>query len=117
MSPWSCDITFYDGYAKMVGKSRQLKRSALRLVPGRAEVAQVGLIIGTGKAFRLSTNHRNMTAIYSNSTPIQPGSSDPNADLDASQRRFDVYEAYQHALADEEVSPCAPGLDMTHVLI
>jgi len=45
-----------------------------------------------------------MTAIYSNSTPIQSGSSHLNADLDASQRPFDVYEAYQHALHDEEVS-------------
>jgi hypothetical protein len=45
-----------------------------------------------------------MTAIYSNSTAIPPGSDEPNIDLDAIQRGFDVYEAYQRALADEEVS-------------
>ncbi|KAI9509356.1 nagb/rpia/CoA transferase-like protein [Russula earlei] len=46
-----------------------------------------------------------MTAIYSNSTPILPRSDVPNADPDASQHSFDVYEVYQQALADEEISP------------
>ena len=47
---------------------------------------------------------RNMTTIYPNSTLIPPPTGDPNTDLDANQRSFDVYEAYQRALADDEVS-------------
>ena len=42
-----------------------------------------------------------MSSIFADSTLIPPGSSDPNTDLDAS---FDIYEVYQRALADEEVS-------------
>ncbi|KAI0006008.1 nagb/rpia/CoA transferase-like protein [Russula compacta] len=46
-----------------------------------------------------------MSAIYSNSSVIPPGSSVSTADLDTSRRDFDVYEAYQRALADEQISP------------
>jgi len=45
-----------------------------------------------------------MTTIYPNSTAIPPAMAGPNTHLDASQRSFDVYEAYQRALADDEVS-------------
>ena len=45
-----------------------------------------------------------MTTIYPNSTAIPPATGGPNTDLDASQRTFDVYEAYQRALADDEVT-------------
>lgn len=45
-----------------------------------------------------------MTTIYSNSTALPHGTGDPNTDLDDSRRSFDVYEAYQRALTDEEVS-------------
>jgi len=44
------------------------------------------------------------TTIYPNSTAIPPATAGPNTDLDASQRSFDVYGAYQRALADDEVS-------------
>jgi hypothetical protein len=54
-----------------------------------------------------------MTTVYSNSTAIPHGTGDPNTDLDDSKRSFDVYEAYQRALADEEVSlvPCPSIVD------
>jgi hypothetical protein len=42
------------------------------------------------------------TTIYPTAVPSEGG--EPNFDLDTTQRGFDVYEAYQHALADEEVS-------------
>ena len=43
------------------------------------------------------------TTIYQ--TAVPSGGGEPNSDLDATtQRGFDVYEAYQRALADEEVS-------------
>ena len=45
-----------------------------------------------------------MTTIYSNSTAIPHGSGDPNTGIDNSKLSFDIYEAYQRALADEEVS-------------
>lgn len=48
-------------------------------------------------------HHKNMTTIYP--TAVSPEGGEPNSDLDATQRGFDVYEAYQHALADEEISP------------
>jgi hypothetical protein len=44
----------------------------------------------------------NMSAIYS--TVVPPGSGEPDIDLDATQPGFDVYQAYQRALTDEEVS-------------
>jgi len=47
-------------------------------------------------------SHKNMTTIYP--TALPSGGGEPNSDLDATQRGFDVYEAYQRALADEEVS-------------
>ena len=47
-----------------------------------------------------------MTTIYSNSTAIQRGIGDPNTDPGDGKRGFDVYEAYQRALTDAEVSPC-----------
>lgn len=55
-----------------------------------------------------------MTTVYSNSTAIPHGTGDPNTDLDDSKRSFDVYEAYQRALADEEVSlvPCPSIVDV-----
>jgi translation initiation factor eIF-2B subunit alpha len=37
--------------------------------------------------------------------PSTAGSGEPNSDLDATQPDFDVYQAYQRALADEETSP------------
>jgi hypothetical protein len=43
-------------------------------------------------------------AIYSNSTLIPPAGDGPNISIDAIQRDFDVYEAYQRVLADEQVS-------------
>ena len=53
-----------------------------------------------------------MTTIYPNSTAIPPPTGGPNTDLDASQRTFDVYEAYQRALADDEVTLyVSPNLD------
>ncbi|KAI0256671.1 IF-2B-domain-containing protein [Lactifluus subvellereus] len=45
-----------------------------------------------------------MTAIYSHST-ITPENRNQITDHDASQNGFDVYEAYQSALSDEEISP------------
>jgi hypothetical protein len=45
-----------------------------------------------------------MTAIYSHSTVIPPENGNKITDHDASQNSFDVYEAYQSALSDEEVS-------------
>jgi hypothetical protein len=43
-----------------------------------------------------------MSAIYS--TVVPSGSGEPDTDLDATQPGFDVYQAYQRALTDEEVS-------------
>ena len=43
-----------------------------------------------------------MSAIYS--TLVPSGSGEPNTDLDATQPAFDVYQTYQRALTDEEVS-------------
>ena len=63
-------------------------------------------------------SHKNMSAIYSNSTLIPPGSSVSTTDLDTSRHDFDVYEAYQRALADEQVSPpCSSNLKRRRVLI
>jgi len=59
-----------------------------------------------------------MTTIYPNSTATPPATGGPNTDLDASsQRTFDVYEAYQRALADDEISPpLAAILSLTELL-
>jgi hypothetical protein len=43
-----------------------------------------------------------MTTISPTAVPSEGG--ELNSDLDATQPGFDVYEAYQHSLADEEVS-------------
>jgi hypothetical protein len=62
------------------------------LVPDRAELS-----VPVAWLIRLSgsiLSHKNMTAIYSTAV------GEPNTDLDG----FDVYQAYQRALADEEVS-------------
>ena len=56
-----------------------------------------------------------MTTIYPTAVPSE--GDEPNSDLDATQRGFDVYEAYQHALADEEVSPNSSIPDESRVLI
>lgn len=45
-----------------------------------------------------------MAAIYSHSTVILPENGNKITDRDAGQNGFDVYEAYQSALSDEEVS-------------
>jgi hypothetical protein len=45
-----------------------------------------------------------MAAIYSHSTVILPENGNKITDHDAGQNGFDVYEAYQSALSDEEVS-------------
>lgn len=45
-----------------------------------------------------------MTTTYPNSTAIPPSTGGPSTDLDANQRTFDVCEAYQRALADDEVT-------------
>ena len=52
-----------------------------------------------------------MATIYPNSTLIPPATGDPNTRLDANQRTFDVYEAYQRALADDEVSLHSPYVE------
>jgi hypothetical protein len=46
-----------------------------------------------------------MSAICSHSTVIPPENGNKITDHDDSQHGFDVYEAYQNALHDEEVSP------------
>jgi hypothetical protein len=48
-----------------------------------------------------------MSAICSHSTVIPPENGNKITGHDASQHGFDVYEAYQNALYDEEVSPLA----------
>jgi hypothetical protein len=69
------------------------------------------LIRGLVKAPSLS--HKNMT------TTVAPsGSGEPSSDLDETQPGFDVYQAYQRALADEEVSlTCPSNVDRTRLLI
>jgi hypothetical protein len=57
-----------------------------------------------------------MTTIYPTAA-VPSGGGEPNSDLDAAQRGFDVYEAYQRALADEEVSPNSSIADESRVLI
>jgi len=52
-----------------------------------------------------------MTTIYPTAVPSEGG--EPNSVLDC----FDVYEAYQHALADEEVSPNSSIPDESRILI
>ena len=59
-----------------------------------------------------------MTTIYP--TALLSGGGEPNFDLDATQQGFDVYEAYQRALADEEVSTepeLFPSPPTTRILI
>jgi hypothetical protein len=56
-----------------------------------------------------------MTTIYPTAVPSEGG--EPISDLDATQRGFDVYEAYQHALLDEEVSPNSSIADESRILI
>ncbi|SRR5216684_462569 len=73
----------------------------VRSGPGRA-VRPCGVTLPSSLA-RLSLSHKNMTTIYQ--TAVPSGSSEPNSDFDAIQPVSDVYEAYQRALADEEVSP------------
>lgn len=67
-------------------------------VPGRA-----GLTVWLGYPFAALSgsilSHKNM--------PSTAGSGEPSTDLDATLPGFDVYQAYQRALADEEVSQCA----------
>ncbi|KAH9180523.1 nagb/rpia/CoA transferase-like protein [Lactarius sanguifluus] len=47
-----------------------------------------------------------MNAVYSNSIVVPSGNADPiNDHDDAGERGFDVYGAYQRALADEDISP------------
>jgi len=55
-----------------------------------------------------------MTTIYPTAVPSEGG--EPDSDLDATQRGFDVYEAYQRALADEEVSPKSSIADECRIL-
>ena len=55
------------------------------------------------------------TTFYPTAVPSEGGG--PNSDLDAAQRGFDVYEAYQHALADEEVSPSSSIPGESRILI
>jgi hypothetical protein len=68
---------------------------SMNLVPGRA-----GLTVWLAYPFVALSgsilSHKNM--------PSTAGSGEPNSDLDATQPDFDVYQAYQRALADEEVS-------------
>ena len=56
-----------------------------------------------------------MTTIYP--TPVPSGGGERNSDLDATQRDFDVYEAYQRALTDEEVSLNSSITDQNRILI
>ena len=56
-----------------------------------------------------------MSTIYP--TPVPSGGGEPNSDLDVAQRGVDVYEAYQRALTDEEVSPNSSIADENRVLI
>lgn len=56
-----------------------------------------------------------MTTIYQ--TAVLSGGGEPNSDLDTTQRGFDVYEAYQCALADEEVSLNSSIADENRILI
>ncbi|KAI0281366.1 hypothetical protein BGY98DRAFT_1094860 [Russula aff. rugulosa BPL654] len=55
-----------------------------------------------------------MTTIYQ--TAVPSGGGEPNSDLDTTQRGFDVYEAYQCALADEE-RPFFHSRSSLHVLM
>jgi hypothetical protein len=60
-------------------------------------------------------SHKNMTTtIYPTAVPSAGG--EPNSDLDATQRGFDAYEAYQRALADEEVRLNSPIADESRIL-
>ncbi len=75
-------------------------------VPDRAELPcglAYLLIRVPGKLSDTIPSHKNMATIYP--TAVPSGGSEPNSDLDATQPVFDVYEAYQRALADEQVSP------------
>jgi hypothetical protein len=69
--------------------------------PGRA-VRPCGVTLPSSLA-RLSLSHKSMTTIYQ--TAVPSASSEPNSGFDAIQPVFNVYEAYQRALANEEVSP------------
>jgi hypothetical protein len=62
-----------------------------------------------------SLSHKNMTTIYP--TAVPSGGGERNSDLDATQRDFDVYEAYQRALTDEEVSLNSSIADENRILI
>lgn len=55
-----------------------------------------------------------MTTIYPTPTAVPSEGGEPISDPDATQRGFDVYEAYQRSLADEEVSSI---VDTCRVLI
>jgi hypothetical protein len=74
----------------------------MNVVPDRTgiSVPVARLIRGRDKAFLVpSPSPKNMT------TTVAPsGSGEPNTDLDSTRPSFDVYQAYQRALADEEVS-------------
>ena len=82
------------------------KSSAFRAGPGlwREHPSHGGA--DTAQAVRfLALVHRNMNTIYSNPTAIPSGNTDSINDRDgASKRAFDVYDAYQHALANADVS-------------
>lgn len=55
-----------------------------------------------------------MTTIYPTPTAVPSEGRELISDPDATQQSFDVYEAYQRSLADEEVSPI---VDNCHILI
>jgi hypothetical protein len=74
----------------------------VRFGPGRN--VRIGSLSG------FITSHKNMSAIYS--TVVPSASGQPDTDLDATQPSFDVYQAYQRALTDEEVSLRALLLSM-----
>jgi hypothetical protein len=57
-----------------------------------------------------------MTTIYPTAVP-SGGGGERNSDLDATQRDFDVYEAYQRALTNEEVSLNSSIADENRILI
>ena len=62
--------------------------------PGRTD--RVAALSVRGPVWLSIPSHKNM--------PSTTGSGEPNTDLDATLPGFDVYQAYQRALADEEVS-------------
>jgi hypothetical protein len=101
------DITFHDRHAKAgtapVGSWQQLPMWPTRkfVRPG-PDVVPDNRVRPERRGFLAC--HKNMTTIYSNSTAIPHGGGDPNTDLVANAPSFDVYEVYQRALADEEVS-------------